>query len=425
MTVSERIKPNKVLSPLNLLFATILTIVEFLLNPRKMASLRVLTRDNLSHLWSNVFDGTLFAARGNELVHGQLILVYLHGDRNQVGPAQVAIWGVFDALAKRFGSWFLSFTQMFLYFIFIMTALIITSILSRYPFAQSGKSLNELMATPASGPLKSLAPIRKYLSLIIITIFTLISTPDIFYTGGHWFQVVVVGLWWWAGSVAYKRPILAGALIGVSFWFEPWGVLGALVLLIATSWRQRIISGIIAGAVGITAWIPFLLQPVFDLPNYKWDVIPGSLWSYFGIKQLSWSDRLIQSISIVVVALIAIYVSRKRFSPTWTAWAISILILLTRFTTDAFSEPYYWVPVELLLFSGAMILFSIAWKRATIFIFTFWLITLTVSSVPSFGLAALTLLLFLFAFFIPDRHLSYEGKNRKKDIKDNETAELP
>jgi hypothetical protein len=166
------------------------------------------------------------------------------------------------------------------------------------------------------------------------------------YGYGHPAQMAVPLLWLLAGWEAHQgRTIRAGVLLGLSAGLEPWGVLGAPVLLLAPVFR-RPLQGLAAQA-GVTAalYLPFVLVGDFRMFEHRWKVEgwtlvrtvlpPGS--------EFPWTLRLVQGAAALAVGAAVALVLRRSVRGVW---AVPLVVVAIRLLLDPTLYSWYWVGAE-------------------------------------------------------------------------------
>jgi len=100
------------------------------------------------------------------------------------------------------------------------------------------------------------------------------------YQDGHPAQVVVPLLWVLAGCDAREgRTVHAGALVGLSAGFEVWGLLGAVVFVLAPQARAALRGLAAEVGVAVALFLPFVLAGDFRMFEYHWQVNADTLKS--------------------------------------------------------------------------------------------------------------------------------------------------
>lgn len=166
------------------------------------------------------------------------------------------------------------------------------------------------------------------------------------YVYGHPAQMAVPLLWLLAALEAREgRTGRAGVLLGLSAGLEPWGVLGAPVLLLAPLFGRALKGS--AAQAGVTAvlYLPFLLAGDFRMFEHSWKVEgwtlvrtvlpPGS--------DFPWTLRLVQGAAALAVGAAVALVLRRSARGVW---AVPLVIVAVRLLLDPTLYSWYWVGAE-------------------------------------------------------------------------------
>lgn len=312
----------------------------------------------------NLADGLLFARLGRHILAGHLEVPYAD-PVNQAGPAQLVADGLLSHLAGLLGGYPLGAG--------LVRALICGSTLAAFVAVAVILTRPLLAAVQPGSRQARVLPWAPAASGILATA---LAADDLAYMDGHWWQVPVLLLWWKAGALAQQnKPVSAGALIGVSAWFEPWGVLGAVTLLLAPRLRPMMVAGLTAAVTTMAGWLPFLLQPVFALPQYQWGLHAKSLWHLAlpAGEGFPWTARLTQSVIIVVVSAVLTWRARQTLPSLWAAWIAPLFIVLMRMSTDVWWAPYYNTCIQVFLLPAAVALAVFAWRRGILLVAAIYL----------------------------------------------------
>jgi hypothetical protein len=173
------------------------------------------------------------------------------------------------------------------------------------------------------------------------------------FVGGHPAEPIVPLLWVLAGlSAREDRMLRAGALIGLSAGFELWGVLGAVVLLLAPRLKRAFMGGLVGGGVVVTMLAPFALAGSFRMFNHEWRVSTGTILglvvepgTHFG-----WPLRLLQSaLALAVGAAIATGLRRS----VHALWLAPLGVVVVRLVLDPLAFGWYFLEPEALVLVGA------------------------------------------------------------------------
>ncbi len=173
------------------------------------------------------------------------------------------------------------------------------------------------------------------------------------YEDGHPAQVLVPLLWVLAGLEARKdRALWAGTLIGLSAGFELWGLLGAVVFVVAPRVRT-VLAGVSAEAlVAGGLFLPFALAGQFHMFEYRWRVNGDTLLSLVvdpGTR-FTWSMRVLQGAFALAVGAGLAWPLRRTLHAVWLAPLGTVAV---RLALDPVRYPWYWLAIETLALLGA------------------------------------------------------------------------
>jgi hypothetical protein len=178
------------------------------------------------------------------------------------------------------------------------------------------------------------------------------------FVDGHPAEAIVPLLWVLAGLAAREdRVIRAGALIGLSAGFELWGVLGAVLLLLAPRLKRAFVGGLVEAGVVLAMLTPFALAGSFRMFDHEWRVATGTILSlvvepgtHFG-----WPLRLVQS--ALALAVGAALATRLRRS-VHALWLAPLGLVIVRLVLDPLAFGWYFLEAEALVLVGAGLMFS-------------------------------------------------------------------
>jgi hypothetical protein len=173
------------------------------------------------------------------------------------------------------------------------------------------------------------------------------------FVDGHPAQAFVPLLWVLGAIWAREdRAVAAGALVGVSAGLELWGVLGAVVLLLAPSLRRTIAGVVAEGAVVCAMLAPFVLAGTFRMFEYEWSVATGTLISLFVEPgtDFGWPLRLLQA-SFAVCAGGAVALALRR--NLHAVWLAPLGLVCVRLLLDPLAYGWYWLAALALVLVGA------------------------------------------------------------------------
>jgi hypothetical protein len=184
------------------------------------------------------------------------------------------------------------------------------------------------------------------------------------FVDGHPAQVFVPLLWVLAAVWAREgRAVAAGALIGASAGLELWGVLGAVVLLLAPSLR-RTVAGVFTEAAVVCALLaPFALFGTFRMFEHEWAVATGTLLSLFVElgTDFGWPLRLLQaSFALCAGGTIALALRRNLHA----VWLAPLGLVCVRLVLDPLAYGWYWLAAHALVLVGAALVLGSLSTRA-------------------------------------------------------------
>jgi hypothetical protein len=173
------------------------------------------------------------------------------------------------------------------------------------------------------------------------------------YQDGHAAQVVVPLLWVLAGLDARDgRAVRAGALVGLSAGFELWGLLGAVVFVLAPR-LQAALAGLATQAFVVAGlFLPFVLAGEFRMFEYRWRVNGDTLLSLLVEpgSRFTWSMRVLQGALALGVGVALAWQLRRSLQAVWVA---PLGVVAVRLALDPVRYPWYWLAVETLALLGA------------------------------------------------------------------------
>jgi hypothetical protein len=173
------------------------------------------------------------------------------------------------------------------------------------------------------------------------------------YQDGHPAQVVVPLLWVLAGCDAREgRTVRAGALVGVSAGFEVWGLMGAVVFVLAPRVRAALVG--LATEIGLASalFLPFVLAGDFRMFDYRWRVNGDTLLSLVVAPgtDFTWPMRLGQGFAAVGAGAAVAWALRRALHAVWLA---PLTVVAVRMMLDPVRYPWYWLAVQTLVLLGA------------------------------------------------------------------------
>jgi hypothetical protein len=178
------------------------------------------------------------------------------------------------------------------------------------------------------------------------------------FVDGHPAEAIVPLLWVLAGLYAREdRVFLAGALIGVSAGLELWGVLGAVVLLLAPRLKRAFVGGLVEAGVVAAMLAPFALAGSFRMFDHQWRVATGTI---LGLvvepgTHFDWKLRLLQSaLALTIGAAIATGLRRS----LQALWLAPLGLVIVRLVLDPLAFGWYFLEPEALVLVGAGLVLS-------------------------------------------------------------------
>jgi hypothetical protein len=184
------------------------------------------------------------------------------------------------------------------------------------------------------------------------------------YQDGHPAQFAIPLLWVLAGLDAREgRTVRAGLIVGLSAGLEVWGVLGAVVFVLAPHVRAAM-KGLAAEAlVGTALFLPFVLAGEFRMFDYRWRVNGDTLLGLVIAHgtAFTWPMRLLQGGCAIAVGAGIAWPLRRTSHAIWLA---PLGVVATRVALDPVRYPWYWLSIEMLvLLGGAELLTSSVVER--------------------------------------------------------------
>jgi hypothetical protein len=182
---------------------------------------------------------------------------------------------------------------------------------------------------------------------------------------GHPAETAVPVLWAYGVALIRRgRDLAAVAALALGIAIAPWAVLGVPCLLAAPGWRRAVRAEVLAVALGVACYLPFVLTGHFAMFEVRWKVSGGTLAALAGLGHVTWWLRLVQG--AVVAAGVALAARRYRARRIGIA-VVPLVAALLRVATDPQTFPYYWISVAVLtLLLVAMLPAATApWRRVT------------------------------------------------------------
>jgi hypothetical protein len=173
------------------------------------------------------------------------------------------------------------------------------------------------------------------------------------YQDGHPAQVVVPLLWVLAGCDAREgRTVRAGALVGLSAGFEVWGLLGAVVFVLAPQPRAALRGVATEIGVAVALFLPFVLAGDFRMFEYHWQVNGDTLLGLVASPgtHFSWPMRMAQGLAALAAGAGVAWWLRRSLHAVWLA---PLTVVAVRMALDPVRYPWYWLAVQTLVLLGA------------------------------------------------------------------------
>jgi hypothetical protein len=172
--------------------------------------------------------------------------------------------------------------------------------------------------------------------------------------GGHLAELTIPASWVVAGlAIRRGRWAVAGILLGTSAAWEPWGILGMPVVLLAVNFRDAARATTTAVGIAAACYLPFILAGPFRMLEFHWPIgrttLVHILWPH--ATSFGWIPRLAQGTMCIGVGS-AIALSLRRQRTANAAWLVPVAILLVRFAFDPMQVSYYWVAAQVALLAG-------------------------------------------------------------------------
>jgi hypothetical protein len=173
------------------------------------------------------------------------------------------------------------------------------------------------------------------------------------FVDGHPAEAVSPLLWVLAALEARRgRAVRAGAIVGLSAGLELWGLLGAVVLVLAPRMRDAAKGALVAASVLALQLAPFVLFGRFGMLDYEWRVAHGTLLglvlpigTHFG-----WPLRLVQAALAAGAGAAVAWRLRRSIH---AAWLVPLAVVVTRILLDPVAYGWYWLEAEALALAGA------------------------------------------------------------------------
>jgi len=182
---------------------------------------------------------------------------------------------------------------------------------------------------------------------------------------GQPFDVIVAVLWIFSARAACRgRTRVAGVFLGVAAAVKLLALLGLPLLLLAPSWRGRLLAVASFTIVAVGSYAPFVVTGDFHMLDYEWHVFtdaPVALFVEPG-SPFGWQLRAVQA--AVVLGGGAVVVQALRRSSE-VVWAAPLVLTALRFATDPANYNYYWLGAQASAILGVALVVTrlAAWYR--------------------------------------------------------------
>jgi hypothetical protein len=263
-------------------------------------------------------DGGYFAGKGAILLGPHALDVY--SDRTlQSGPWQLLVWRALTVMGGERGSLLAGIVAVAL-------AAVAVFVVVRHLLA--GRPLRNVLAFAVAAVLLLWGPITES------------------YDSGHLAQVAIPLMWLMAAQLARTgRPVPAGLLLGLTAGVETWGVLGAALVLMLPTLRQRAVASGIAAGVAVATYLPFVLGGSFHMFAMHWNVTNETLVHFLVPvgTPFTYQLRLVQVLAAGLVSAGVVLVTRRNDVSVWAVVAVPVAV---RLVLDAQVYDYYLVPLR-------------------------------------------------------------------------------
>jgi hypothetical protein len=148
------------------------------------------------------------------------------------------------------------------------------------------------------------------------------------------------------------RTVRAGAIVGLSAGFEVWGVLGAVVFVLAPRVRPAIVGLATEISVAAALFLPFVAAGELRMFDYHWSVNGDTLLSLAVASgtHFTWPMRLLQGLAAVATGAAVAWTLRRTLHAVWLA---PLTVVAMRLALDPVRYPWYWLAVQTLVLLGA------------------------------------------------------------------------
>jgi hypothetical protein len=277
-----------------------------------------------------------FRPAGEAILRGDLATPYADSQM-QAGPGQL----VLDVLLLGWnhgGEWAWSITRALVLWVFLLTFV--------------------LLSRPRGS-----TRVQRVASLVLVLVLVLVHQASEFYRWGHWWHLPVGLLMAWAaGTAASSRWVQTGVLLGVAMWFEPFAVVGLAVLMLSPGVWVALRAAVVAGVVGVLAYLPFVLAGSFAMGRRVLAVSPGTwaavVWGSDTRIVVDFRLRVIQTLAAVAIAGLIIWLMRSSVPLPALALVAAATAVCARIALEPFWWPYYSIiPLCFLAAAGLRLAF--------------------------------------------------------------------
>jgi hypothetical protein len=175
------------------------------------------------------------------------------------------------------------------------------------------------------------------------------------YAVGHPADAMLPLIWVIAADQARRdHRLRAGLLIGLSAGVETWGILGVAVFAFAPRLRDAAATTLVAAAVAVALFVPFVLGGHFEMLSYAWHVSTPSPLSLIvpDGTPFGWPLRLMQA---AVAVSAGIGVARGLRHSPHALWLAPLAIVVARLLLDPLLYSYYLAAPKALILVGAAV----------------------------------------------------------------------
>jgi len=148
------------------------------------------------------------------------------------------------------------------------------------------------------------------------------------------------------------RTVRAGALVGLSAGFEVWGLLGAVVFVLAPQARAALRGLATEVGFAVALFLPFVLAGDFRMFEYHWQVNGDTLLGLVASPgtHFSWPMRMAQGLAALAAGAGVAWWLRRSLHAVWLT---PLTVVAVRMALDPVRYPWYWLAVQTLVLLGA------------------------------------------------------------------------